>query len=72
MGPTALRPSEGSRAMDFYRLKNPSSSAGFEPTNLGSNDKHTTTIPPRVTCLLLLLFCYFDYCHISNLQKLDC
>jgi hypothetical protein len=34
-------PYEGSRAADFYfPLKNPSSSAGFESTNLGSSDKH--------------------------------
>jgi hypothetical protein len=35
MGPTALLslyfPSEGSRVTDFIALKNPSSSAGFEP-----------------------------------------
>jgi hypothetical protein len=29
----------------FITLKNPSSSAGFEPANLGSSDKHTTTRP---------------------------
>jgi hypothetical protein len=31
----------------FIALKNPSSSARFKPTNLGSNGKHT--IPPRKT-----------------------
>jgi hypothetical protein len=30
-------------------LKNPSSSAGFEPANLGSSGKHATTRPPRAT-----------------------
>jgi hypothetical protein len=33
-------PSEGSRATDFYHPSNPSSSAGFEPANLGSSGKH--------------------------------
>jgi hypothetical protein len=33
----------------FVALKNPSSSAGFEPTSLGSSGKHATTIPPRAT-----------------------
>jgi hypothetical protein len=40
MGPTALFPSEGIRAVDFISLKNQSSSAGFEPVNLESNGKH--------------------------------
>jgi hypothetical protein len=40
MGPTALLSSEKSRATDCVVLKNPSSSALFEPANLGSNGKH--------------------------------
>jgi hypothetical protein len=39
-------PFEGSHATDFIALKNLSLSAGFEPTNLGSNgkyDNHYTT-----------------------------
>jgi hypothetical protein len=36
-------PSEGSSA-----VKNPSSSARYEPTNFGFCGKHTTTRPPRV------------------------
>jgi hypothetical protein len=36
--------SERSRATDFLSLKNPSSSAGFEPANLGFKyDNHRTT-----------------------------
>ena len=35
MGPTALLPPEGRRAEDFFALKNPTASAGFEPANLG-------------------------------------
>jgi hypothetical protein len=33
-------PSEGRHATVFIRLKNQSSSAGFEPANLGPNVKH--------------------------------
>jgi hypothetical protein len=33
----------------FITLKTPSSSNGFEPANLGSIGKHTTTRPPRAT-----------------------
>ena len=34
---------------DFYVLKNPSTSAGFEPANLGSRGEHVTSRPPRPT-----------------------
>ena len=34
MGQTALLPSEGRRAEDFFALKNPTASAEFEPANL--------------------------------------
>jgi hypothetical protein len=37
MGQTALLPlRRGSRAEDFFALKNPTVSAGFEPANLGT------------------------------------
>jgi hypothetical protein len=40
MGRRLYFPSEGNRAADFMALENPSFSAGFEPANLESNDKH--------------------------------
>ena len=33
----------------FMSWKNPSTSAGFEPANLGSRDEHVTPRPPRPT-----------------------
>ena len=33
-------PSEGRRAEDFFALKNPTASAGFEPANLGTRGQH--------------------------------
>ena len=36
MGQTALLPSEGRGAEDFFALKNPKASVGFEPANLGT------------------------------------
>jgi hypothetical protein len=42
-------PSEGSRATDLIALKNPPSSAEFQPANIGFNDKHATSRPPSVT-----------------------
>ena len=40
-------PSEGRRAEDFFALKNPTASAGFEPANLGTKGQHATTRPPK-------------------------
>ena len=33
-------PSEGGRAEDFFALKNPTASAGFEPANSGTRGQH--------------------------------
>ena len=40
-------PSEGRCAKDFFALKNPTASAGFEPANLGTKGQHDTSIPPK-------------------------
>ena len=40
-------PSEGKRAEDFFALKNPKPSAGFEPANLGTKGQHGTSRPPK-------------------------
>ena len=40
-------PSEGRRAEDFYALKNPTASAGFEPANFGTKGQHATSRPPK-------------------------
>ena len=40
-------PSEGRRAEDFFALKNPTVSAGFEPANLGTKGQHATSRPPK-------------------------
>jgi len=31
----------------FFALKNPTSSAGFEPANLGTKGQHDTSTPPK-------------------------
>jgi hypothetical protein len=38
-------PSDGRRAEDFFTLKNPTASAGFEPANLGTKGQHATPRP---------------------------
>jgi hypothetical protein len=40
-------PSEGRLAEDFFALKNPTASAGFEPSTLGSKGQHATTRRPK-------------------------
>ena len=43
-------PSEGRRAEDFFALKNPTASAGFERANLGTKGQHATPRPPKPLC----------------------
>jgi hypothetical protein len=38
---------EGRRAEDFFALKKPMASAGFEPANLGTKGQHSTPRPPK-------------------------
>ena len=40
-------PSEGRCAEDFFALKNPTASVGFEPANLGNKGHHATSRPPK-------------------------
>ena len=40
-------PSEGRRSEDFFALKSPTASAGFEHTNLGTKGQHATSRPPK-------------------------
>ena len=40
-------PSEGRRAEDFFALKNPTASVGFEPVNLSTKSQHATSRPPK-------------------------
>ena len=37
----------GRHAEDFFALKNPTASAGFEPANLGTKGQHATPRPPK-------------------------
>ena len=65
MGPTAYFPSEGRRAEDFFALKNPTASAGFEPANLGTKGQQATSRPPKPDVSL------FDEKYSSELLCMD-
>jgi hypothetical protein len=43
-------PSEGGRAEDFFRSKNPTASTACETANLGTKGQHATSRPPKPLC----------------------
>ena len=49
LGPQVKVPAGGLLLRIFTSWKNPSTSIGFEPANLGSRDEHVTPRPPRPT-----------------------
>jgi hypothetical protein len=61
MGPTALLPSKGRCAEDFFRPKNPTASAGCKPANLGTKGQHATCRPPEPlnSCIIECSFCWY-------------
>jgi len=63
MGPTALLPL---RAEDFFALKNPTASAGFEPANLGSKGQHRSIyiyIYIYTHTYIYVCVCTYTYTH---------
>jgi len=38
---------DGVTSDDFFALKNPTASTGFEPANLGTKGQHATPRPPK-------------------------
>ena len=53
-------PSEGRRTEDFFALKNPTASVGFEPAKLGTKGQHATSRPPKPPSLMIIS----TYCNI--------
>jgi hypothetical protein len=47
MGKTALLPLWRKACWGFFCPKNPTASARFEPTNLGTKGQHATSRPPK-------------------------
>ena len=47
MGPTALLPLRRKACWGFFRPKNPTPSAGFEPANFGTKGQHAIPRPPK-------------------------
>ena len=61
MGPTTLLPSEGRRAVDFFALKNPTASAGFETTNLGNKGQHASPMIHTTPTKYIYIFDTFKF-----------
>ena len=47
MGPMALLPLRRKACWGFFRPKNPTASAEFEPANLATKGQHATPRPPK-------------------------
>ena len=60
-------PSEVRRAEDFFALKNPIASSGFEPANLGTKDQHATSRSPKPLSTSVTI----DQNKIVAFQKLE-
>ena len=63
MGPTALLPLRRKARWRFFRPKNPTASAGFEPANSGT----LTSRPPKPLCECLMIF--REGCKLRLLRK---
>ena len=48
--------SEGRRAEEFFALKNPTASAGFEPANLGTKGQHATARPLKPLTVMRYMY----------------
>jgi hypothetical protein len=65
MGQTALLPLRRKACWGLFHPKNPTASAGFEPTNLGTKGQHATSRPPkpRVNIKKVNIYIYiYIYC----------
>ena len=79
MGPTALLSLRRNACWGFFRPKNPTASAGFEPANLGTKGQHRSRFQRHVHILkgagvILMLrvsqaFTYFDLQYAKTTKK---
>ena len=69
MRPTALLPLRRKACWGFFRPKNPTASAGFEPANLGTKGQHATPRPPKHRNLSLQSVTHLlRYCLCEGLE----
>jgi hypothetical protein len=58
MGQTALLPLRRKECWGFFRLKNPTASAEFQPANLGTKGQHATSRPPKSLYIYIYIYIY--------------
>jgi hypothetical protein len=57
----------------FFSLKNPTTSGGFEPANLGTKGQHATTRPPKmILAICIILLCIIYKKTEINIYNRDC
>jgi hypothetical protein len=71
MGQAALLPLRRKACWGFCRPKNPTTSAGFEPANLGTKGQHATSRPPKPRLFVLFLVKYFPHGKIHPIETAD-
>ena len=71
MGPTALFPLRRKACWGFFRPKNPTASAGFEPANLGTNGQHATPRTPKPIKACISFSSIFLVCNVIT-RELAC
>ena len=70
MGPTALFPLRRKACWGFFRPKNPTASAGFEPANLGTKGQHATPRQPKPLVDIIVLTKYTEqYMALQSLHS---
>jgi hypothetical protein len=63
--------SEGRRAEDFFRPRNPTAFAGFEPSNLGTKGQHATSRPPKALIIIINILYFVSFaCILCSLVTL--
>ena len=63
-------PSEGRCAEDFFAVKNPTASAGFEPAKLGTKGQHATSRPPKPLCMYSYFSHLLEACLLLSVRLL--
>ena len=66
MGPTALLPLRRKACWGFFRPKNPTVSAGFEPANLGTKGQHAAPRPPEPLSFICIENSELSGLHVST------
>ena len=68
MGPTALLPLQMKARWGFFRPKNLTASAGFEPVNLGTKGQHASPRPPKPPYVYIYMYTYIYIHNTMNIS----